>query len=35
MIQTGHSNGSATSDEQKILANLIFYMYSYSKMNDI
>lgn len=35
MIQTGHSNGSATNDEQKILANLIFYMYSYSKMNDI
>ena len=26
MIQTGHSNGAATSDEQKILANLIFYM---------
>ena len=25
MIQTGHSNGAATVDEQKILANLIFY----------
>ena len=26
MIQTGHSNGEATSDEQKILANTIFYL---------
>lgn len=26
MIQTGHSNGEATTDEQKITANLIFYM---------
>lgn len=26
MIQTGHSNGNATEDEQKIIANLIFYM---------
>ena len=26
MIQTGHSNGAATTDEQKILANLVFYM---------
>lgn len=25
MIQTGHSKGQATADEQKILANLIFY----------
>lgn len=25
-IQTGHSNGSATDDEQKIIANIIFYM---------
>ena len=25
MIQTGHSNGAATTAEQKILANLIFY----------
>ena len=26
MIQTGHSKGKATSDEQKILANTIFYL---------
>lgn len=26
VVQTGHSNGRATDDEQKILANLIFYM---------
>lgn len=26
MIQTGHSNGQATPDEQKILANTIFYL---------
>ena len=25
-IQTGHSSGSATLDEQKIIANIIFYM---------
>ena len=25
-IQTGHSNGEATTDEQKIIANIIFYM---------
>ncbi|HFJ9376762.1 TPA: LamG-like jellyroll fold domain-containing protein [Bacillus paranthracis] len=25
-IQTGHSNGKATSDEQKILANTLFYL---------
>ena len=25
-IQTGHSNGKATDDEQKIIANIIFYM---------
>ena len=24
-IQTGHSNGAATTDEQKLLANLLFY----------
>ena len=24
-IQTGHTNGSATADEQKIIANIIFY----------
>ena len=27
MIQTGHSNAQATEDEQKIVANTIFYMY--------
>lgn len=27
MIQTGHSDGQATPDEQKILANLVFYCY--------
>ena len=26
MIQTGHSNGEATPDEQKILANVLFYL---------
>ncbi|MBO5478109.1 MAG: MucBP domain-containing protein, partial [Clostridia bacterium] len=26
MIQTGHSGGSATADEQKIWANLLFYL---------
>lgn len=26
MIQTGHSNGQATPDEQKILANTLFYL---------
>lgn len=26
LIQTGHSSGAATDDEQKILANLIFYL---------
>lgn len=26
MIQTGHSKGKATSDEQKILANTLFYL---------
>eukprot|EP00833_Pecoramyces_ruminatium_P009932 jgi/Orpsp1_1/1183964/evm.model.c7180000087405.1 len=26
MIQTGHSNGSSTADERKILANLIFFL---------
>lgn len=25
-IQTGHSNGAATEDEQKVIANIIFYM---------
>lgn len=27
MIQTGHSSGKATEDEQKIFANLIFYLW--------
>jgi hypothetical protein len=26
MIQTGHSNGSATADEQKLIANTLFYL---------
>lgn len=26
MIQTGHSNGSATPDEQKLMANTLFYL---------
>lgn len=26
MIQTGHSKGSATSDEQKLMANTLFYL---------
>ena len=26
MIQTGHSNGAATPDEQKLLANTLFYL---------
>ena len=26
MIQTGHSSGQATSDEQKVLANTLFYL---------
>ncbi|WP_431818854.1 hypothetical protein [Bacillus pumilus] len=26
MIQTGHSNGAATPDEQKVLANTLFYL---------
>jgi hypothetical protein len=26
MIQTGHSNGQATSDEQKLIANTLFYL---------
>ena len=27
-IQTGHSNGAATPDEQKIIANIIFYTFA-------
>ena len=33
MIQTGHSNGLATDDERKVLANTLFYLkqFTYSK----
>lgn len=33
LIQTGHSNGSATEDEQKILANTLFYLAQTSTSN--
>lgn len=33
MIQTGHSNGKATSDEQKILANTLFFLKQISDQN--
>lgn len=33
MIRIGHSDCSATADEQKILENTIFYMYAQSIMN--
>ncbi|KUP20886.1 S-layer homology domain-containing protein [Paenibacillus sp. DMB5] len=33
MIQTGHSNGQATEDEQKILANTLFYLSQISTAN--
>ena len=35
MIQTGHSNGQATDDEQKILANLIFYCYQLTSATNV
>lgn len=35
MIQTGHSNGAATIDEQKILANLIFYTNQLTSTNNM
>lgn len=35
MIQTGHSNGQATADEQKIIANLIFYCYQSSSETSV
>lgn len=35
MIQTGHSNGQATTDEQKIIANLIFYCYQLSESTSV
>lgn len=31
MIQTGHSNGAATPDEQKVLANTLFYLSQLTK----
>lgn len=33
MIQTGHSNGEATPDEQKLLANTLFYLNQLSTDN--
>ena len=33
MIQTGHSSGAATEDEQKVWANLLFYLGSYNNIN--
>ena len=30
MIQTGHSNGQATDDERKIIANTLFYLKQYT-----
>ena len=35
MIQTGHSNGAATEDEQKIIANLLFYNYQLSEATSV
>ena len=35
MIQTGHSVGQATEDEQKIIANLIFYSYQLSEETSV
>ncbi len=32
MIQTGHSNGQATNDERKVLANTLFYLYQISRL---
>ncbi len=31
MIQTGHSDGAASDDERKVLANTIFYLYQRSR----
>ena len=33
MIQTGHSGGSATQDEQKVWANLLFYLGNFNNTN--
>lgn len=35
LIMTGHSNGAATEDEQKIIANLIFYNYQLSEATSV
>lgn len=32
MIQTGHSNGQATDDERKVLANTLFYLHQKSRL---
>lgn len=32
MIQTGHSNGAATDDERKVLANTLFYLHQISSL---
>ena len=32
MIQTGHSGGSATDDERKVIANTLFYLYQISRL---
>jgi prepilin-type N-terminal cleavage/methylation domain-containing protein len=34
LIQTGHSSGQATADEQKIIANIIFYMVAKQYVED-
>ena len=34
MIQTGHSNGAATDDERKVLANTLFYLHQISQLTD-
>ena len=34
MIQTGHSNSSATDDERKVLANTLFYLYQISPITE-
>jgi len=31
MVQVGHSKYEVTSDEKKIIANLIFYLYNLKK----
>ncbi len=34
MIQTGHSNGQATDDERKVLANTLFYLHQKSQLTE-